>query len=437
MILLTGLRIGLCESGDAPKHALAEALLAAKASESDLSSWSLRRLSIDARRGDITQVCSVSLSFSDVSLEQKVLARCPGARTVTQTKPDVQAGPGVLKRRPVVAGFGPAGMFAALFLAERGYRPLVLERGKEVGERAVDVRRYFDTGVLDPESNVQFGEGGAGTFSDGKLSSGIGDPLCAFVLETLRRFGAPQDILWRAKPHIGSDLLADIVRSIRREILSLGGDIRFGTKLSGIRLSGGAVSAAVTEGERIDTETLLLCVGHSARDTFAMLRDLGVRLSAKPFSAGVRIEHLQADIDRALYREHAGNPLLPKGEYALSAKIGQGGVYTFCMCPGGAVVAAASQPGTLVTNGMSEHSRSGRNANSALVAGVSFPDPFEGIAFQEKLERAAFAAASRPARPGAGCPGIPRGEKVAQNIACDPHLSVRGRVRRPRCAARK
>ncbi|MFT8888609.1 MAG: FAD-dependent protein [Ethanoligenens sp.] len=298
-----------------------------------------------------------------------------------------------LRGRPVIVGFGPAGMFAGWLLAHYGYQPLILERGAPVEQRFKDVRHFWQTGELNTQSNVQFGEGGAGTFSDGKLTTRIGDPLCEQVLKLFVRFGAPASIARLAKPHIGTDLLRSIVRAIRTDILEHGGDIRFGTQLTGLHLQAGRLEKACADKESVETGALILAAGHSARDTFEMLLQNGVQVIPKPFSVGVRIEHLQEQIDRALYGPYTGHPHLPKGEYQLSLRQGTKAVYTFCMCPGGTVVAAASEQGGVVTNGMSNFKRDGRNANAALVASVdAFPAPLDGVAFQQRLEQAAFAA---------------------------------------------
>ncbi len=299
--------------------------------------------------------------------------------------------------RPVVVGFGPAGMFAALSLARAGAPPLVIERGAAVDERAAAVERYWRGGPLDTAANVQFGEGGAGTFSDGKLTTRINDPRCDFILREFVRHGAPEEILLRAKPHIGTDNLRAIVKSIREEITALGGEVRFGAAVEDIEVRDGAVRSVTVAGDRIPAETVLMAVGHSARDTFAMLKNKGLVLTAKPFSVGARIEHLQSEIDRVQYRELAGNPALGHADYQLSLRDGERCVYTFCMCPGGEVVPSANADGTVVTNGMSSFARDGRNANSALVCSVSAEDfdgdPFRAMAFQEGIERAAFALA--------------------------------------------
>lgn len=311
--------------------------------------------------------------------------------------------------RPVVVGFGPAGMFAGLLLAEAGCRPIILERGRCVEERVEDVRLFWKQGRLDPESNIQFGEGGAGTFSDGKLNSLIREKDTAgrFVLETFVRFGAPAEIRYKNKPHIGTDILRKIVKNIREYLLSKGAEIRFGSCLSGIcvrqegarsAVCGAKVRRADTESV-LDTDCIILAIGHSARDTFAMLRQQGIAMEKKAFSVGLRIEHPQADIDAAQYGPSVRLMRACSGpaDYKLSHRAANGrGVYTFCMCPGGIVAAAASEPGGLVTNGMSNYDRAGRNANAAILVSVSpedFPgdDVLGGVEFQRRLEHGAFA----------------------------------------------
>ncbi|MEA4823346.1 MAG: hypothetical protein VB111_04440 [Clostridiaceae bacterium] len=309
-----------------------------------------------------------------------------------------------LPRRPLVVGAGPAGLFAALTLARAGVCPIVCERGLPVEQRTRTVNAFFDGGALNPDSNVQFGEGGAGTFSDGKLATGISDPRCESVLRDFVGCGAPEDILWDAKPHIGTDRLPGVVAGLRREIEALGGTFLYETKLLRLRIQNERVIAAVAErhGECIEipTDTVLLAPGHSARDTFAMLHALGVALIPKSFSVGARVEHLQSFVDTAQYGGFAGHPALGAADYKLSAHLPNGrGVYTFCMCPGGTVVAAASEEGHIVTNGMSVYARDGENANAAVLVSVNpedFPsrDPLAGIAFQRQLERAAFLASN-------------------------------------------
>lgn len=306
--------------------------------------------------------------------------------------------------RPVVAGTGPAGMFAGLALAEAGLRPILLERGKAVSERRKDVEFFWQTGHLNPESNVQFGEGGAGTFSDGKLMTGIKkDAFTARVLQELAAAGAPEEILYLAKPHIGTDKLAVVVRRIREKIVSLGGEYRFENRLENLivrdgKLTGLKIAAPGGKIYEQPTDRLILAVGHSARDTFEMLHKNGVYIEQKPFSVGVRIEHVQKSVDAAQYGRFAGHPALGAADYKLAAHFDNGrSAYTFCMCPGGMVVAAASEPGRVVTNGMSEFARDGKNANAALLVGVEPRDfgsahPLAGMYFQRCLEEAAFRA---------------------------------------------
>lgn len=306
--------------------------------------------------------------------------------------------------RPVVAGTGPAGMFAGLALAEAGLRPILLERGKAVSERRKDVEAFWQTGHLKPESNVQFGEGGAGTFSDGKLMTGIKkDAFTARVLQELAAAGAPEEILYLAKPHIGTDKLAVVVRRIREKIISLGGEYRFENRLEDLiirdgKLTGLKIAAPGGEIYEQSADKLILAVGHSARDTFEMLHKNGVYIEQKPFSVGVRIEHAQESVDAAQYGRFAGHPALGAADYKLAAHFDNGrSAYTFCMCPGGMVVAAASEPGRVVTNGMSEFARDRENANAALLVGVEPRDfgsahPLAGMYFQRRLEEAAFRA---------------------------------------------
>ena len=268
--------------------------------------------------------------------------------------------------RPIVAGFGPAGIFCAYLLARAGLRPLVLERGARLEKRRDRVDAFFSGGDLDESANIQFGEGGAGTFSDGKLTTRISDPRCRFVLQTMVEAGAPEEILYLAKPHLGTDKLAGVVSSLRRQIEAWGGEVVFEAPVTHVEVWNGKVAGVVAGGvEKIRTDCLVLACGHSARPVFDMLAALGVSLAPKPFSVGVRIEHLQRDIDDAMYGAYAGHPLLGPAEYALSYRRGKRGVYSFCMCPGGQVVAAASEAGGVVTNGMSVFARDGVNGISA------------------------------------------------------------------------
>lgn len=307
-----------------------------------------------------------------------------------------------VKMRPVVAGTGPAGMLAGLALAEAGLKPILLERGKEVDERRRDVESFWATGSLKPDSNVQFGEGGAGTFSDGKLMTGVKkDQYMRKVLQEFVQAGAPEEILYLAKPHIGTDNLTSMVRNIRRKIISLGGEYRFGHKLAGLVTEKDALKAVkiqISGGEEYELpcERLILAVGHSARDTFEMLYASGVGIEQKPFSVGARIEHRQYMIDESQYGRFAGHPKLGAADYKLAVHFPNGrSAYTFCMCPGGQVIAAASEEGGVVTNGMSEFARKKANANSALLVGVTPEDfgskhPLAGMYFQRKIEEAAF-----------------------------------------------
>lgn len=317
-------------------------------------------------------------------------------KAVENTKLEFTIGDKKLSSPPVIVGFGPAGIFCGLYLARMGYKPIILERGQSMENRVKDVDDFTKKGVLNPKSNVQFGEGGAGTFSDGKLTTRINDKLCNGVLEDFVKAGAPAEILQMAKPHIGTDKLRGVIKNLREEIEELGGEIHFNTSLEKIGLKDGKVVSAITKDREIPTEVLVFATGHSARDTFKTVFEQGVAMESKVFSVGARIEHLQEEVDAALYGEHAGNPLLPKGEYQLSwrDKNASRGVYTFCMCPGGVVVPSQSEENTVVTNGMSYYSRAGKNANSALVVNVSEADfgkhPLDGMNFQQEIERKAF-----------------------------------------------
>lgn len=359
------------------------------------------RRSVDARHRDrIRLVYTVRAEVDVTPSGRDALARA-GMEVCEEQRPlCVAYGTAPMSARPVVVGFGPGGMFCALLLAQNGYRPIVIERGGNVAERAVAVERFTREGVLDPECNVQFGSGGAGTFSDGKLVTRIHDPYCHYVLEQFCAFGAPPEVLTYAKPHVGTDRLRGVVENMAREIEALGGEIHYHTKLTGIvRRAGRAVAVRTNRGE-LPCGALVLAVGHSARDVYAFLRCDGYTLAPKPFSVGVRIEHLQERIDAALYGAAANDPRLRHAEYALShrQKDGAGNercVYTFCMCPGGTVMASASEEGGVVTNGMSEYARDGKNANAALVVSVSPEDcaraGMDGVDFQRALEARAYA----------------------------------------------
>lgn len=304
------------------------------------------------------------------------------------------------KKSPVVVGFGPSGMFAALTLARNGLCPIVLERGKDIDSRHRAVEKFWQGNGFDENSNVQFGEGGAGTFSDGKLTTRVSDPAMLQVLAELVKAGAPPEIMYLHKPHVGTDVLRNVVKNIREEIIRLGGSIRFCAKMTGIKRQNGALAAVIiNDEERLETDAVFLGIGHSARDTYDMLYQMNVPMEAKAFAIGVRIEHPQELINRAQYGADAGHPRLPVADYALTFndRVMNRGCYSFCMCPGGQVVAAASEQGGVVTNGMSNYGRNSGVANSALIVTVS-PSDFGGdvlggIAFQRQWERKAFALA--------------------------------------------
>ena len=396
MIVINDIRLPLCEQGEIERRAVAAALKTAGLTRGGVKSAALRRASYDSRHGKISIVCSAAIELDDVQAEHTLALNSSHITQKETVVPNPVCGTKEPLGRPVIAGFGPAGMFAAYLLAQYGYRPIVLERGGDLESRTAAVESFFSGGAFDMRSNVQFGEGGAGTFSDGKLTTRINDPLCDYVLETFVHHGAPRDVLWRAKPHVGTDNLRAVVRSMREEIIKLGGEIHFMSALDDIKTGDGAVRGAKSGGREFACSSLLLCCGHSARDTLEMLARHGVCLEAKAFSVGARIEHPQELIDRAVFGHFAGDERLPHGEYTLSAKVAGRAVYTFCMCPGGTVIAAASGEGMTVTNGMSVYARNGRNANAALVAAVSPLDfgsaPFDGYDFRDALERAAYAA---------------------------------------------
>lgn len=373
-----------------------------KCSEKQIQSMKIARKSLDSRKKDnLYFVYSVDVTVA--SDEEKLIAKSR-SKKATIIEPFVYTMPENKRNsqfRPVVVGFGPGGMWAALTLARAGLCPIVLERGKSVDERTADVNRFWQTKVIDENSNVQFGEGGAGTFSDGKLTTGIKDKLCRKVFLDFVAFGAPEDILYSWRPHIGTDKLASVVKNMREEIVRLGGEVRFSCCLTDVIIANGVIHGATyrdANGEYTDLETdsVILAIGHSAKDTVEMIYRKGIDLMQKPFSVGARIEHPRKMIDRSQYGAFVGHPALGAADYKLSCHPPHGrGAYTFCMCPGGTVVAAASEEGGVVVNGMSNYARDGENSNSALLVGIEPEDfgsdhPLAGFQLQREIEEKAF-----------------------------------------------
>lgn len=411
MLRITELRLPLDHPDAALRAAIVQRL---RIRDDELLAFTVYKRSHDARKKSaMVFIYTVDCEVAD---EGRVLAAFEGDRHVgpapdTRYRFVAQAPAGFGGAPPVVVGFGPCGIFAALLLAQMGLKPIVLERGKAVRERTKDTWGLWRKRVLHPESNVQFGEGGAGTFSDGKLYSQISDPrhLTRKVLTEFVKAGAPEEILFVAKPHIGTFRLVGMVEKMRADIEALGGEIRFGQRVTDLLIEDGQLRGlTLASGDELRTDHLVLAPGHSARDTFAMLHERGVFLEPKPFSVGFRIEHPQSIIDRARFGPNAGHPLLGAADYKLvhHAKNGRS-VYSFCMCPGGTVVAATSEPERVVTNGMSQYSRNERNANAGIVVGITPQDyrqdgradgpvnPLDGIAFQRRLESQAFELGGR------------------------------------------
>jgi len=399
MLRITELKLPL----DHPDEALREAIVQRLGiSDEQLLSFNLFKRSYDARKknSELLFIYTIDLEASN---EAELLAKFADDRNIS-VAPDVSYkfvghAPANLQQRPIVVGFGPCGIFAGLLLAQMGFKPIILERGKEVRQRTKDTWGLWRKSVLNPESNVQFGEGGAGTFSDGKLYSQIKDPQHhgRKVLEEFVKAGAPDEILYINKPHIGTFRLTGMVEQMRQDIIALGGEVRFQEKVTDLLVDNEQLTGVVLEsGEQLQSRHVVLALGHSARDTFRMLHAKGVFMEAKPFSIGFRIEHPQTLIDKARLGKYAGHPKLGAADYKLvyHAKNGRS-VYSFCMCPGGTVVAATSEPGRVVTNGMSQYSRNERNANSGIVVGIDperdYPGgPLAGIELQERLETHAY-----------------------------------------------
>ncbi|MDM0045224.1 NAD(P)/FAD-dependent oxidoreductase [Variovorax dokdonensis] len=419
MIRISELKLPLEHSPEALSQAIAQALGLHPA---DIASHTVHKRSFDARKADLLQVYIVDVTLANPEQDAAVVARAASAHV--QPSPDMtyrpvfQASDAADLPRPVVVGFGPCGIFAALLLAQMGLKPIVLERGKKVRERTKDTWGLWRKNTLQPESNVQFGEGGAGTFSDGKLYSQIKDPrfLGRKVMQELVKAGAPEEILWEAHPHIGTFKLVKVVENIREQITQLGGEIRFQHRVTDIHVEGGHVRGltvldqASGQSHDLRADHVVMALGHSSRDTFSMLHARGAPIEAKPFSIGFRVEHPQGLIDRARWGRHAGHPMLGAAEYRLVHHASNGrSVYSFCMCPGGTVVAATSEPNRVVTNGMSQYSRNERNANAGIVVAIEprdyptdyqhidvpesaqgKPHPLAGIELQRRLESNAF-----------------------------------------------
>lgn len=367
-----------------------------KISPDKVKDFKVIKESIDARKKD-----SIKFNYAleiYCENEKKVVSKVRDKDVKLEEvdyKEEFKFGDKKLKHNPVIIGMGPAGLFAGLLLAQKGYKPIIIERGESVEERSKSVEDFWKGGQFKKESNVQFGEGGAGTFSDGKLTTRIKDTRCDFVLEEFVNGGAPEEIKFMGKPHIGTDVLKGVVKTIRNKIISLGGEVRFNSKLQDVNIRDGKLHSINVDGNEVPCEVLILAIGHSARDTYEMLHSKNIFMEPKPFAIGVRAEHPQSLIDENQYGRYAGHPRLRAADYRLVYSSNNRGVYSFCMCPGGYVVAAASEENMLVTNGMSYHDRAGKNANAAIVVSVTpedfgSSDPLSGMEFQRHYEKLAF-----------------------------------------------
>lgn len=394
MLRVSNLKLGIDEDVSMIKKSIIKKL---RIKENELIKYFIYKESIDARkRGKIDFVYTVDV---EVKNEKKILqSKIKDIIEIKQIKYiGVEAGKEKLKNRPVIIGSGPAGLFAALLLAQKGYNPIMLERGLDVDARSKDIDEFWNNRRFKSNSNVQFGEGGAGTFSDGKLTTRIKDIRCRKVLDELVNFGSPEEILYSYKPHVGTDILKGVVKNIRTEIIRLGGEVRFDAKVTDIIVENDSIKGIIiNDKETIDAEAVILAIGHSARDTYKMLHKRGVRIIQKPFAVGARIEHPQELINKSQYKEFYNHPRLGAADYRLIEHTSNlRTAYTFCMCPGGTVIASASNEGEVVTNGMSEHARDKVNANSAFLVNVlpsdfESDDPLAGVKFQEKYERLAY-----------------------------------------------
>lgn len=400
MLRVTGIRLSIDEDKQQILKKICKKLSVKK---SDIIGFQIFRQSIDARKKNM--IFFVYTVDVELKVEKDILKKVRDKDV--NVAPDmeyrfVKSGDKVLKSPPVLVGTGPAGLFAGLLLAQSGYRPVLLDRGADVDTRTEIVRRFWETGNLDRDCNVQFGEGGAGTFSDGKLTTLIRDRRCRKIIEEMVLAGAPEEIAYVHKPHVGTDILRTVVKNIRKKIIDLGGTVRFNSQVTDLIIEKNSLRGVIVNGtEKLDAQLMILAIGHSARDTFAMLDGKGVMMMPKAFSIGVRIEHPQDTIDRVQYKQFAGHKMLGPAEYKLVYHSPGGrSAYTFCMCPGGTVVSAASEEGCVVTNGMSTYARSERNANSALLVGVTPDDfgsshPLAGVEFQRKWEKKAFELGGR------------------------------------------